>query len=117
MVQPSRSPAPPSKRHTVDRRGPKPSRPVGRRYACAQECACMNEGVRVIGTGIYVDTYPDPERAIEEAAATLGRHLSPETRAEIVGWRAGDLVFVRLTPFVEFDDGSGPARWEGTPQG
>ena len=77
----------------------------------------MSEGVRVIGTGVYIATYPDPERAIAEAAASFGQHLSPETRSDIARWQAGDLEFVRLTPFVEFDDGSGPTRWEGTPQG
>jgi hypothetical protein len=77
----------------------------------------MNHGVRVTGTGVYIDTYPDPEHAIAEAAAPFGRRRSPERRADLARWRAGELEFVRLTPFVEFDDGSGPVRWEGTPQG
>jgi hypothetical protein len=71
----------------------------------------------MIGTGVYIDTHPDPERAIAVAAAAFGRQLSPETRADLARWHAGDLEFVRLTPFVEFDDGSGRTRWEGTPQG
>jgi hypothetical protein len=79
--------------------------------------AVMGEGVRVIGTGVYIDTYPDPDDEISEAAATFGLHLSPETRGDLARWRAGELEFVRLTPFVEFDRGSGPERWEGTPQG
>jgi len=43
--------------------------------------------------------------------------VSPESRADIARARAGDVAFVRLTPFVEFEDGSGHQRWNGTPQG
>jgi hypothetical protein len=69
------------------------------------------QSVRVIATGVYVDTYPDPERALAETAAAFGGHLSPEARADIAQWRAGELEFIRLTPFVEFDDGFGDTRW------
>jgi hypothetical protein len=77
----------------------------------------MRQRVRVIGTGIHVDEHPDPERALADVAARLGDRLSPETRLDIARWRAGEVAFVRLTPFAEFDDGSGPRRWDGTPQG
>jgi hypothetical protein len=44
-------------------------------------------------------------------------HLSPEQRADLAGGRAGEVVFVRVTAFVEFDRGAGLERWEETPQG
>jgi hypothetical protein len=61
----------------------------------------------LIGTGVRVDEYPDPE--------PIARALD---RGDLERWRAGDSLFVRLTWFVEFDDDSGRhQRWEGTPQG
>jgi hypothetical protein len=77
----------------------------------------MEQRVRVTGTGVYIDSHPAPERSLAQAASTFGRHLSPQDRADIAQWRAGEAAFVRLTPFVEFDDGCGQERWEGTPQG
>jgi hypothetical protein len=42
---------------------------------------------------------------------------SPERRAEDAAWRRGELVYLTVTAFVEFNDESGEQRWVGTPQG
>jgi hypothetical protein len=72
-----------------------------------------------------VDEYPDPEAALIDRsdAALIDRkmraqvRLSPEQRADLARWRAGEVIFVRVTEFAEFDAGEGPQRWEDTPQG
>jgi hypothetical protein len=44
-----------------------------------------------------------------------GEHLTPEDRAHIARWRAGEVMFVELTAFAEFDDGTGIEQtWNGT---
>jgi hypothetical protein len=73
--------------------------------------------IRILATGVFVDEHADPEPELLEAARAFGEHLSPEDRAELARWRAGELVYVRITSFVEFDDGSGVQRWDETPQG
>lgn len=70
----------------------------------------MTDRVRIVATGVRVDAHPDPGHAGAE-------HVPPEQPVDLVRWRAGQVAFVRLTSFVEFDDGSGVRRWEGTPQG
>jgi hypothetical protein len=77
----------------------------------------MAREIRILATGVRVDVHPDPEEALIEAAGAFGGYPSPEQRADLAHWRAGELAFVRLTSFAEFDDGSGVQRWEGTPQG
>jgi hypothetical protein len=77
----------------------------------------MARGVRILGTGVRVEACPDPEDALRQVARAFGDHLSPEQRADLAGWRAGAVAFVRLTSFAEFDYGSGVQRWEGTHQG
>lgn len=66
----------------------------------------MAQRVRILGTGIRVDLHPDPETALLEVASAFAEHASPEDRAELARWRAGEVAFVRLTSFAEFDNGS-----------
>jgi hypothetical protein len=77
----------------------------------------MAHRIRVIATGVRVDEHPSPEAGLLEQANAFGTPLSPEQRADVASWRAGEAVFVRVTSFAEFDDGHGAQRWEGTPQG
>ncbi len=73
--------------------------------------------MRILGTGTHFDEYPG---ALDLVAAR-DRHdwsrLSTDQREELARARAGELLFVRMTAFVEFDRGQGAERWEGTPQG
>ena len=71
----------------------------------------MTDGVRIVATGVRIDAHPDPEHHARP------EHAPPEQPVDLVRWRAGQVAFVRLTSFVEFDDGSGVRRWEGTAQG
>jgi len=43
--------------------------------------------------------------------------MTPESRADVVAWQRGELVFISATAFVDFDAGEGLNRWTGTPQG
>jgi hypothetical protein len=77
----------------------------------------MPRSIRVLATGVRVEEHPDPESWLQDAWRDLGVRATPEERSDLARWRAGDVVFVRTTSFVEFDDGSGPKVWEDTPQG
>ena len=77
----------------------------------------MTTRVRILATGVRLDEYPGHEGALVEQVGRFGKHLSPEQRSDLVRARAGEIVFVRVTAFVEFDRGAGPERWEETPQG
>src|SRR3954470_7222115 len=68
-----------------------------------------SSSIQVLASGVFVDEHPDAE--------PFRPPMSVEDRGELARWRAGEIVFVQLTPFVEFDDGHRPQRWEGTPQG
>jgi hypothetical protein len=65
--------------------------------------------VSVKATGVRLDE-TGPELADRPG-------LTPERRGERAAWQRGELLFVKATAFVEFDDGSGVTRWMGTPQG
>jgi hypothetical protein len=76
-----------------------------------------NAQVRILATGVRLDEHPNHEAALVEQVGRHGMHLSPEQRADLARGRTGEVVFVRVTAFVEFDAGSGLERWEETPQG
>ena len=69
----------------------------------------MDSAIHMLGTGVLVSPHPDPER--------FRAPMSPEERGELAHARAGDIVYVQLTFFAEFDAGDGPTRWDSTPQG
>lgn len=69
----------------------------------------MAAAVSVRATGVRFDEAdPGPDQ---------WSRMTPERRADRAAWARGELLFVSVTAFVEFDDDSGAQRWTGSPQG
>jgi hypothetical protein len=77
----------------------------------------LSKQLRILATGVFLDEHPNHEAALLEQVGRHGMRLSPEQRADLACGRTGEVVFVRVTPFAEFDAGDGLERWEATPRG
>ena len=69
----------------------------------------MGAEATVHATGVRLDEC--------DGSATPRVRMTPESRADVVAWQRGELVFLSATAFVDFDAGEGLNRWTGTPQG
>lgn len=67
----------------------------------------------MIATGIVFEEPHDPAAAYAESVG----FLTPDARAAIAAWRAGELLLLTCAAFAEIDDGGGVRRWGGPSKG